>query len=118
MTLGLPELKTIYRLYGPNVDERVMARHFPYEHNFNQTARELMYGWFNTHLKLGHTTGADGTIAETPFKPATPAELSVFDASHPRPKDAVDAATLRKTLTRASPWRRLSPCARRGTPAA
>ena len=32
----------------------------------------------------------------------TPAELSVYDASHPRPKDAADAATLRKTLTSAS----------------
>jgi hypothetical protein len=102
MTLGLPELKSIYRLYGADVEPRVMARHFPYEHNFNQTSRELMYGWFNTHLKLGHTTGADGTIAETPLTPTMPAELSVFDASHPRPKDAVDAATLRKTLTRAS----------------
>jgi hypothetical protein len=61
-----------------------------------------MYGWLNTHLKLGHTTGADGTIAETPFTPATPAELSVYDASHPRPKDAADAATLRKTMTSAS----------------
>ncbi len=38
MTLGLPELKSIYRLYGADVDARVMARHFPYEHNFNQTA--------------------------------------------------------------------------------
>jgi dienelactone hydrolase len=102
MTLGLPELKSIYRLYGADAESRVMARYFPYEHNFNQTSRELMYGWFNTHLRLGHTTGADGTIAETPFTPATPAELSVYDASHPRPKDAADAATLRKTLTSAS----------------
>jgi hypothetical protein len=102
MTLGLPELKSIYRLYGGDAETRVMARHFPYEHNFNQTARELMYGWFNTHLKLGHTTGADGTIAETPFTPATPTELSVYDASHPRPTDAADAATLRQTMTRAS----------------
>jgi hypothetical protein len=102
MTLGLPELKSIYRLYGAGIEANVMARHFPYEHNFNQTSRELMYGWLNTHLKLGHTTGADGTIAETPFKPAAPAELSVYDASHPLPKDAVDAATLRKTLTSAS----------------
>ena len=91
----MPELKSIYRLF--NAEERVVGQHFPYEHNFNQTARELMYGWFNTHLGLGQTTGADGTIAETPFKPATPEELSVYDASHPRPADAADAATLRKT---------------------
>jgi hypothetical protein len=99
MTLGLPELKSIYRLYGADAETRVMARYFPYEHNFNQTSRELMYGWLNTHLRLGHTTAADGTIAETPFTPATPVELSVYDASHPRPKDAADAVTLRKTLT-------------------
>ena len=103
MTLGLPELKSIYRLYGgADAESRVIARHFPYEHNFNQTSRELMYGWFNTHLKLGHTTGADGTIAETPFTPVMPAELSVYDAAHPRPADAADAVTLRKTLTSAS----------------
>lgn len=102
MTLGLPELKSIYKLYGANADSRVMARYFPYEHNYNQTARELMYGWFNTHLKLGHTTRADGTIAETPLKPATATELAVYDAAHPRPKDAADAATLRKTLTSTS----------------
>lgn len=96
LTLGLPELTSIYGLLG--AEDRVMGRHFPYEHNFNQLSRELMYDWFNTHLKLGHKT----PIAEPPFTPATPAELSVYDNAHPLPSDAVDAATLRRTMTRAS----------------
>jgi dienelactone hydrolase len=96
LTLGLPELKSIYRLFG--AEDRVMARHFPYEHNFNQVSRELMYDWFNTHLKLGHPS----PIVEPPFKPGTPAELTVYDAAHPQPADAANAATLRRTLTAAS----------------
>jgi len=57
-----------------------------------------MYAWFNRHLELG----LQEPIAEKPFRSIPPAELSVFDASHPLPSDAVDAATLRKALSEAS----------------
>lgn len=96
LTLGMPELKSIYGLF--NAQDRVMGQHFPFEHNFNQVSRELMYGWFNTHLGLGHKT----PIVEAPFKPGTLEELSVFDAQHPRPADAADAVTLRRTMTSAN----------------
>src|SRR5262249_42761232 len=48
MTLGLPELKKIYGLYGAG--DKVMAQKFEFEHNFNQVSREVMYNWFNTQL--------------------------------------------------------------------
>ncbi len=95
-TKGLPELKTIYSLYGASDD--VAAKHLSFEHNYNQPSRELMYNWFNTHLKLG----LPGPIKEKPFVPASPAELSVFDAGHPRPADATGAAGVRAAMTAAS----------------
>jgi dienelactone hydrolase len=96
-TKGLPELKALYGLYG--AEDRVMAKCFPqFEHNYNQVSREVMYNWFNKHLQLGQPK----PVAEKPFKPVPPSELSVFDAEHPRPDDAVGAAELRKYLTEAS----------------
>jgi hypothetical protein len=95
-TRGLPELKTIYRLYG--AEDNVMAKYYPFPHNYNQVSRELMYNWVNRHLKLGITE----PITEKPFVPVPPKELSVFDDQHPRPKDASDAAGLRKYLAEAS----------------
>jgi dienelactone hydrolase len=96
-TKGLPELKALYRLYG--AEDRVMAKSFPeFQHNYNQVSREVMYNWFNKHLQLGQPE----SIAEKPFKPVPPAELSVFDAEHPRPKDATDATGLRKHLSESS----------------
>ncbi|MGB7160701.1 MAG: hypothetical protein WBD40_21740 [Tepidisphaeraceae bacterium] len=95
-TRALPESKAIYELYGK--PERVAAKHFPFEHNFNQVSREYMYEWMNRHLKLGW----ESPIREKPFEPAPPEQLSVFDAEHPLPKDALDAAALRKAMTQAS----------------
>ncbi len=94
-TKGLPELKAIYKLYG--VPENVMAKYLSFPHNFNQPSREVMYSFFNKHLKFG----VEGTITEKPFTPVPPKELSVYDAKHPLPKDAANAETLKKTLTAA-----------------
>jgi dienelactone hydrolase len=94
---GFPELKALYRLYG--ADDRVMAKCFPeFGHNYNQVSREVMYNWFNKHLGLG----VPGVVAEQPFEPIPPKELSVYDAEHPRPKDSLDAARLRQMMTAAS----------------
>jgi hypothetical protein len=98
MTLGLPELKTIYDLFGPGAVNKVMARHFPFEHNYNQTSREVMYDWFNTYFELGRPS----PVTEVPFKPALRDELSVWDDQHRLPDDATDAAGLRAYLTRSS----------------
>ncbi len=93
-TKGLPELKALYRLY--DAEENVMAKCYPqFGHNYNQVSRELMYNWFNKHLKLGHPE----PIKEKPFEPVPPKELSVFDEQHPLPNDAVGADGVRKTIT-------------------
>ncbi len=95
---GLPELKAIYKLYNGQV-ENVTARCWPmFEHNYNQPAREMMYNWFNKHLKLDQP----GPVEEKPFKPVPPTQLSVFDDAHPRPKDSAGAARLREYLSEAS----------------
>jgi dienelactone hydrolase len=94
---GLPELKALYRLYG--AEDRVLARCFPqFGHNYNQVSREVMYNWFNKHLHLG----LPEPVVEKPFKPVPPAELSVYDEQHSRPRDSVGAPGLRKYLTRES----------------
>ena len=94
---GLPELKALYKLYG--AEDRVMAKVFPqFEHNYNQVSRQVMYNWFNKYLKLNQPT----PVVEKPFVPIPPKELSVYDAQHPLPKDAVDAARLRQFMSEAS----------------
>ena len=96
-TKGLPELKALYKLYG--VEENVMAKCHPeFDHNYNQVSREMMYNWFNKHLKLG----SKEPVAEKPFKPIPPKELSVFDADHPMPKDALPVGRLRQAMAEAS----------------
>src|SRR5947209_5541697 len=96
-TKGLPELKALYRLLG--APDNVMARaYLQFGHNYNQVSRELMYNWFNKHLKLGQPE----PVVERPFVPVPPAELKVFDAQHPLPKDAVDIHGLRRYLTESS----------------
>ena len=60
-----------------------MAKCWPqFGHNYNQVSRELMYNWFNKHLKLGQPEPVD----EKPFVPVPPKELSVFDDEHPLPE--------------------------------
>ena len=77
-TKGLPELKALYSLYG--AEDHVMAKCFPqFQHNYNQVSREVMYNWFNKHLKLG----LPEPVARQPFVPVPPKELSVFDDQHP-----------------------------------
>jgi dienelactone hydrolase len=97
-TLGLPELKKIYGLFG--AADRVTAVFQPFEHGDHLPSRELMYSWFSTHLRPNgpHL----GPVVEPPFTPVPPPELSVFDAAHPRPADALDAPALRRYLTRSS----------------
>jgi len=94
-TKGLPQLRILYDLLG--APDKVDARCFPqFDHNYNQVSREVMYNWFNKHLRLGHKE----PVVEQPFVPIPPKELSVFDTGHPLPKDGVDARGLRDYLTR------------------
>jgi dienelactone hydrolase len=95
-TDGLPKLKSIYSLF--DAKNNVMGKHFPFEHNYNQVSRELMYNWMNDHLKLGWPS----PVKEKPFDPIPPKELSVYDDQHPRPADTADAKSLRRQMTEAS----------------
>jgi hypothetical protein len=94
---GLPELKQVYGLYDKA--DLVEAKAFPqFDHNYNQVAREMMYAWFNRYLK----TGRPEPVEERDFQPVPPAELSVYDASHPVPDNFLDAAGLKAYLTKAA----------------
>ncbi len=95
-TIGFPESKQIYELYGK--PELVAAKHFPFEHNFNQISREYMYKWLNEHLNLGW----ESPVREKPFEPVPPPQLSVFDAEHPLPNDSLDASGVRRLMTETS----------------
>jgi dienelactone hydrolase len=96
-TKGFPQLQELYRLYGS--EDRVMAKAFlQFGHNYNQVSREVMYNWFNKHLKLG----CPEPVVEKPFVPVPPKDLAVYDEQHPRPSDASDARGLRRYMTELS----------------
>jgi dienelactone hydrolase len=91
---GLPELKKLYALFG--AEDKVTAECFPqFGHNYNQVSREVMYNFFNKHLKLGQPE----PVVERPFVRVSPNELSVYDKTHPLPTDATDARGVRQYLT-------------------
>ncbi|WP_437231099.1 hypothetical protein SH661x_002351 [Planctomicrobium sp. SH661] len=92
-TLGYPELRKIYSLYG--AEDLVYAKTFPqFGHNFNQVSREVMYDWFNKHLDLGLPT----PVRQTDFTLLTRDEMTVFNGEHPRPADSLNEKDLRASL--------------------
>ena len=79
-TKGLPELKQHYAMLG--VPDLVMGQVMPhFGHNYNYVSREVMYHWFNKHLKLGLRE----PILEEDYRPLSIDEMTVWDASHPKP---------------------------------
>jgi dienelactone hydrolase len=85
MTKGYPQLRTLYDMLG--VADKVMARglvQFP--HNYNYVSREVMYQFFNKHLQMG----LPEPVVEEDYRPLTIAEMSVWDADHPRPAGGDD----------------------------
>lgn len=77
-TKGLPELKQHYALLG--APDRVSGKYFPFEHNYNQPSRLMMYQFFQQALGIG-----GGEIVERDYVPLTREEISVWDAAHPAP---------------------------------
>ena len=75
--------------------DAVAGQKFEFPHNYNQVSREYAYAWFNRVFKLG----LPEPVRERPFVPVPPAQLHVFDASHPRPASERDAAGVRRTMT-------------------
>ncbi len=80
-TKGFPELQQLYKLLG--APQNVMLQHgehFP--HNYNAVARSSFYSWINQHFHLG----LKSPVIERDYEVVQPAQLSVWDASHPEPK--------------------------------
>ncbi len=99
MTLGYPELKQLYKMYGHQENVECEAfLHFP--HNYNYVTRAMMYPLFNQHLKLG----LEEPIIEKDFKLLTETEYSVWNAEHPAPAEQGEAFEIKlvKHLTESS----------------
>jgi dienelactone hydrolase len=80
MSKGYPELQGLYGMLGHK--DRVSAHAFVhFDHNYNAVTRSAVYNFLNQHLKLGQKE----PVIERDFEPLTVAEMSVWDAQHPRP---------------------------------
>ena len=81
-TKGKPELEQLYSMLGKRSHFDV----FPFlrfKHNFNAVSRQAMYGFVNTHFKLGHEL----PIREQPFTPLSKREMGVWTTAHPAPSE-------------------------------
>lgn len=78
-TKGLPELKQHFAMLG--VPDRVAARYMNFPHNYNHPSRQMMYEFFNQHLKLGQAK-----IEERDYQPLTQAETTVWSGEHKGPE--------------------------------
>lgn len=85
MTKGYIELRQHYGMMqaGDAVFAKALLQ-FP--HNYNFVSREVMYQWFNKHLKLG----LPEPVLEEDYKPLTVAEMSVWDQRYPKPPAGED----------------------------
>jgi dienelactone hydrolase len=80
-TKGMPELRRLYALLG-HPHNVMLHERLEFGHNYNHPMRLAMYRWFNEHLKLGV---AESQVDERDFEFLTQADLTVWDAQHPRP---------------------------------
>lgn len=84
-TKGFPELKKHYQLFE-KPDNVMLAAALKFGHNYNMVSRLAMYGWFNKHLGLG----VPEPITEKDYRRLSRDEMSVWDASHPKPSGGAD----------------------------
>ena len=96
MTQGFPELVKLYAMLGAK-DRVACTSQVQFPHNFNYVTRELLYAFFNKHLKLG----LEEPFLEEDFKPLSAEEARVWDADHPAPATGaeVEVALLRAMAT-------------------
>jgi dienelactone hydrolase len=93
-----PFMQKIYSLY--NKKGNLEAVHLANEkHDYGPSKRKAMYAFMARHLKLDlkAVTDKSGQIDEDPAKVLEQKDLAVFDATHPRPANAVmgDEAVLK-----------------------
>lgn len=82
-TKGFPDLKKVWTQLGHPDD--VMATfntHWP--HNYNHVSRTTMYGFMSDHFHLGFAK----PVLEREFTVSSAADLTVWDAAHPKPSGA------------------------------
>ena len=83
-TKGLPELKQHYAMLG--VPDLVEGKYFAFGHNYNQHSRQMMYEFFNRHLKLG----LESPIVEKDFVPLSIEEATVWTGEYKKPTGTAD----------------------------
>ncbi len=93
-----PFIQHIYSLYGKKGE--VENVHLPNEkHDYGPSKRKAMYVFMSKHLNLDlkAVSDAQGNIDENPSKVLDQKDLEVFNASHPRPANAImgDEAVLK-----------------------
>lgn len=90
VSVEYPFMQSVYQLYGKkNLLESV---HLANEkHDYGPSKRKAMYAFMAKYvgLDLKAVTDSQGNIDETPAKVLEQKELEVFNASHPRPANAV-----------------------------
>ena len=82
---GFPELKKHFAMMGA-ADHVSLKPLLHFGHNYNYVSRAAMYAWLNQHLKLGCPT----PVIEEDYRRLSTAELSVWDATHPKPEGGPD----------------------------
>lgn len=83
-----PSIESVYRLFGAR--DRFAHARFDYPHNYNQTSRETVYGWFGHWLLQLPSTDP---IAEPPYRKESDADLLVWPGGK-LPSDALNEAAL------------------------
>lgn len=83
LTVEGPAIERIYKLY--KADDRFDYVRYDFGHNYNQTSREAVYGWFNKWLLHGNSTKP---IPESPYIKEPDKDLRVF-ADNQLPANAV-----------------------------
>ena len=85
VTKGFPELQKHYAMLG--APQNVMLKSLiQFDHNYNYVSRAVMYGWMNTHLRLG----LPEPVVEEDYHRLTAEELTVWDEQHPKPPGGPD----------------------------
>jgi dienelactone hydrolase len=105
MTVEGPSVESIYKLF--DASEHLRYVRFESNHNYNQTSREAVYGWFNKCLLQSSDTGP---VKELPYRKDADADLRVFP-DNKLPSEAVSEQELinylinrtRKQLDRLAP---------------
>ena len=102
MTVEGPAIARIYRLF--NAPEKFHFVRFDYGHNYNQTSREAVYGWFDQWLLKGRpakvgAASENTPIAEAPYQKEPDNDLRVWPDDN-LPPDALAESEFTNLLIR------------------